>query len=664
MVFMRTFFLLLFLFIFSPLTELVAATLPELAKALDLPATVTLVKQTTRIFKVTKEVNDGSVFIDMDEENFTENSTGNWKTLKQEKASDEDILTRPHKGKDFVRSDFTAGRNKSSDGRCTRLHFQVSGPGMFTFWYKTSCDDGDGLRIYVDGEEVGTTQGGYGWWDWDEGWQDTDWELAEIEIAGGLAQDGAYGGTYQHEIIIEFYKDAPQYVSDFYTDKDVYSYDPQDLPKPDSRDYDGDKEWYNADMDKYKASEKWFRNCIYLDEVNWQPQPLELAFLQDVNTLFTDVATIDLSTNAMDFGFRIRYTTDGSAPTASSPEYVMTDDQQMPVIEMTRSGTVKVAVFDEKNRPLNPPVTLEGSFRVQASKPLLALAEQQPQAGELRVTVGLEEGNAGASIHYTIDGRTPTAYSPKVAAGSTLTLREACTVKAISIREGVEPSPVAEFTVSRCEQPTVFVDGQAPQPLYILPESASGVIVAAYKATAATQGTLMYSLNGVAYQPWTGSVTLNSQEAARQTLSVRLEQTGFLPSESVTVSVYRQETFALGEVSPGWNLLCLPYHLTQASHDALLSQYRFYESQPRGGYVQATELREHGVYWLYAEAADSLTDLQGARVTERPTVPKGWSLQGGADTLPGVDSAWHFVEGRWQKAETLTVGRGYFVHCP
>ena len=251
--------LLLSLLVLSvyPSLHVSADDITKLAKALDLPSTVTLVKQTMRTFKVTKEVEDGTVFIEMDEDDFTETTTSKWAVQSGSAGNKGGVMTSPKQGASCVVSGFTMDKTTEADARCARLHFKVFGPGVFRFWYKTSCDDSDGIRVYVDGEESMDFMltGGYG--------EDIDWEQAEIAVDGGLAETGPYADPYadpyEHEVIIEFFKDAPQYQYDSYADKDVYSYDPQKLTEPDKRDYDGDTAWYNEDLADYKAALLWFR---------------------------------------------------------------------------------------------------------------------------------------------------------------------------------------------------------------------------------------------------------------------------------------------------------------------------------------------------------------------------------------------------------------------
>lgn len=69
-----------------------------------------------------------------------------------------------------------------------------------------------------------------------------------------------------------------------------------------------------------------------------------------------------------------------------------------------------------------------------------------PAAGTYhkQVTVNIASGTPGATIHYTIDGTTPTAASPVFT--HTFVLTQTKTVRAIATKTGVPNSPVASAT--------------------------------------------------------------------------------------------------------------------------------------------------------------------------------------------------------------------------
>ncbi|MGI6354812.1 MAG: chitobiase/beta-hexosaminidase C-terminal domain-containing protein [Lentisphaeria bacterium] len=70
-----------------------------------------------------------------------------------------------------------------------------------------------------------------------------------------------------------------------------------------------------------------------------EEEPPEEAALRGV---FINERTVNIASNAKDdFGYYIRYTTDGTTPTADSPVYVVEDG-----VLLTETCTVKAKVFD------------------------------------------------------------------------------------------------------------------------------------------------------------------------------------------------------------------------------------------------------------------------------------------------------------------------------
>ncbi len=641
----RSLLVSLFVLCACPALPVSADDITKLAKALDLPSTVTLEKQTMWTFN-----------FETDEDDDTETTTSKWTVQSGSAGNKGGVMTSPKQGASCVVSGFAMNKTNAADACSARLHFKVFGPGVFRFWYKTSCDDSDGIRVYVDGEESMDFMqtGGYG--------EDIDWEQAEIAVDGGLAETGPYADSYEHEVIIEFFKDEPQYQYDSYADKDVYSYDPQDLTEPDKRDYDGDTAWYNEDLADYKAALLWFRNCIWLDGVSWQPTPVELAFMQDSETAHLDGLSLEFSTNVLDYGYHIRYTLDGTEPKTTSPVFMLTDDETE-AIELTTTTTVRAAVFTgtlTAPKALSPAVTVEGTFRIQSSAPTLALAEAQPSLESLSLTV--TAAHTKARIHYTLDGRTPTAGSPTLVSGGTLTVTDTTPVKAICVRPDTETSEVAQFVATRCATPVVYANDNSPRAVYVLPDGGAGIQV---QASPAEGETISYSLNGGSWQACAGPLTLTlapENEDSPASLSVRSCRAGSLPSEPIEMGVYREKSFVL-PLAQGWNLISVPCHLSDDSANALLEQ--MFEMTSDGSYARPTELREHGAYWLYvgADEAPRLT-LTGASVTSAPEPGKGWTMQGlpSGASLSG-EEVWQFRKGRWERAaETAVQGCGYVIH--
>lgn len=127
-------------------------------------------------------------------------------------------------------------------------------------------------------------------------------------------------------------------------------------------------------------------------------------------------------------GAAIHFTTDGSTPTASSPVYSapfsLSASKTVKAIAI-KSGTVSSAIAS-------------AAYVFAAAAPTFS----SPAGNYLSsVTVTLKTATAGAVIHYTLNGSTPTLSSP-VYTGA-FTLKSTATVKAIAIKSGLATSSVA-----------------------------------------------------------------------------------------------------------------------------------------------------------------------------------------------------------------------------
>ena len=100
-------------------------------------------------------------------------------------------------------------------------------------------------------------------------------------------------------------------------------------------------------------------------------------------------------------GATIRYTTDGSTPTASSPVYTGP-------IAVTQSRTIRAIAM--KSGMLNSAVA-SATYTVQTATPTF-----NPPGGTylLNLTVSISGATPGATIYYTTDGSTPTTSSTRL----------------------------------------------------------------------------------------------------------------------------------------------------------------------------------------------------------------------------------------------------------
>jgi len=133
-------------------------------------------------------------------------------------------------------------------------------------------------------------------------------------------------------------------------------------------------------------------------------------------------------------GATIRYTTDGTAPTATSLAY------SGPVAVST-TGTTFKAYATLAGQTDSAVAT--ATYVLQAAAPVFA-----PQAGTYTAqqAVTLTSATPTAVIRYTTDGSTPTASSPTYSTPISVTTVTPTTIKAIATRSGFADSAVASAT--------------------------------------------------------------------------------------------------------------------------------------------------------------------------------------------------------------------------
>ena len=439
-----------------------AASISDLASALDLNGQkgITLVSSSKIVFKTDKD-EDGYydyVYIDADAGDEIENrktksvdSNSGWTVQKG--ASDN---VSPVKGSTCLRSalpDANNARKASSDAQLARLVFKVYGPGTFSFVCRTACDSGDSVNVYVDGELSPDSPGAEGYGPEDEfGWgyayDDTSKEdyrgYYAIKVDEGVAPTGsAYAGTYFHEIRLEFEKDLPKYELD---DNDKAHY-VKDGPDEDDVDYD-----------EYK---NYFHNCVWIDDVGWEPAKVFLEFYEE--DVYEDVANVFMETNVKDFGYMVKYTTDGSEPVSTSPNYDSEDG-----IEIKQDATLKAAVFYKDVADMNGNGNtseilkytsnelnvVSMNVKIRASAPTIAMDESLSSDTALAIVISKSyEPNV---IRYTLDGTEPSDASP-IYEGPIL-ISESKTIKAICTREGIASSEADTLVFDPVGSPTITID--------------------------------------------------------------------------------------------------------------------------------------------------------------------------------------------------------------
>jgi hypothetical protein len=137
--------------------------------------------------------------------------------------------------------------------------------------------------------------------------------------------------------------------------------------------------------------------------------------------------TVSLSTATS--GASIRYTTDGSTPTGTSPAYTgpISVAQTMTI----RAIAIATGMADS--------AVASATYTLQAATPTFS-----PAGGNylLPMFVSISSATPGVTLYYTTDGSTPTTSSTQYT-GSILVGVGNTTIKAIAVRAGWSPSLVA-----------------------------------------------------------------------------------------------------------------------------------------------------------------------------------------------------------------------------
>ncbi len=164
-------------------------------------------------------------------------------------------------------------------------------------------------------------------------------------------------------------------------------------------------------------------------------------------------------------GASIYYTTDGTVPTTSSAKYagaitVSATETLNAIATATNYTTSAVATATYTITPVTQSV----------AAPVLSLPSGTYPAAQ---TVAIVSTTSGATIHYTIDGSTPTTSSP--AYTSALTVNSTAVVKAMATKPQFTPSPVvsASYTIAPVTQKTAMPVVSVAPGTYSSPQTVS-----------------------------------------------------------------------------------------------------------------------------------------------------------------------------------------------
>jgi hypothetical protein len=620
-----------------------AATIAQVTDALDNPAGVTFTKMEYWKYKLIKENWEGDIsywFAEDDNGDYIYTVTnGASKWAVQTKTAN---TTTPAFGGSCI---YSTG---VEDGAAARLYLNVRGPGTLTFLYKTSCDDSDALNVYIDGDQV-QSHSGYG--------DDMDWEEEEISIDGGRRNNVAYN----HEIVFEYFKDEPEY--------DGKTKIP-DGPVRD--DFDTTAE--------YNEAKKYFHNCIWLDRVVWTPEPVDIALSPNPNPIneeeppeeaalrgvFIDELFVNIASNAKDdFGYHIRYTTDGTTPTADSPVYVVEDG-----VLLTGTCTFKAKVFDgTAAAPIAvvPEIMISGTFQAQAAAPILAIDEGASTHDRILCTANTTTPDA--VIFYTL---TPDAVPDTPWPEGGLIVTKPSQIRAIARRANTLDSTLASLAIARAAAPVITAQANGQ----LLPPQAQAYTRGATLTITITapSNNALYATStapGAAWTPYTKPLTYNNS-VNTVTILARSVIPGGLASEIVSTTFYpASQDFTFGgdgsnvTLQDGWNLLGMPVSPTLEAMTALQAKWPvvFAIDPATKTLCRSDWLAQGEGFWLYCDQDTPRTlTIRGAVLPD--TARPGWRLLTPALGTEPIH-AWHWLtdEGAYQQ-QNLKSGQGGWKYSP
>ncbi len=144
----------------------------------------------------------------------------------------------------------------------------------------------------------------------------------------------------------------------------------------------------------------------------------------------------------------LRYTTNGTNPTESSPAYTT------PLV-FTATTTLKARSFPAAGNPLPASATASGTYLIQAEGPVAT-----PPGGALlgAQTVTLISATPGVLIYYTLNGGEPTTSSSSVVSGGTVSVLGSLTLRAKAFKAGIDPS-VTTVTTFEITHPALGAGG-------------------------------------------------------------------------------------------------------------------------------------------------------------------------------------------------------------
>jgi alpha-tubulin suppressor-like RCC1 family protein len=201
---------------------------------------------------------------------------------------------------------------------------------------------------------------------------------------------------------------------------------------------------------------------------------------------FTSTVSVALSTTVT--GGTIRYTTDGSTPTTSSPTYTS-------AIPVNVTTTIRAAVW---NTGWDTSYMFVGTYTLKVPTPTLSVTAGTYSTTQ---TVAITSPDPTATLRYTTDGAEPTQADPVIASGGTVTVDRSLTLKAKAWKTGwtVSDTLAASYVIWQAAAATptfspVAGSYAAPQTVIISTTTANATIHYTTDGTTPTQFSPIYSL--------------------------------------------------------------------------------------------------------------------------------------------------------------------------
>ena len=275
---------------------------------------------------------------------------------------------------------------------------------------------------------------------------------------------------------------------------------------------------------------------------NWQPSQIhtgvftvtgqvsisEPVFTPPAGTYQT-AQVVTLNTLTTPAGATLRFTLDGTEPTASSPIY--TTAIQLALGSQT---TVKVKAYLTN---WTPSPTYSATYNITGALSILEPVFT-PAAGTYQtaqsVVINTTTSPAGGTVRYTTDGSTPTASSPIYTTPIIVSLSTTMTVKAMAFLTGWAPSQVYSATYT--------VTGQVQLPAQVFTPAAgtyqAAQTVALNTNTTPTGATLRYTLDGSVPTENSPAYTapINLPLNSTTTISVKAFKIDWTPSATATAT--------------------------------------------------------------------------------------------------------------------------------